>query len=64
MEENFVDALMREKQHAKMRFEFPQQPKPLAEIFGFIEVSEKALESRICVALCVFSPIFPFTVLW
>ncbi|CAN0457892.1 unnamed protein product [Laminaria digitata] len=34
---------MREKQNAKMRFEFPQQEKPLSELFGFIENNREAL---------------------
>lgn len=39
MDENFQGASLREKQNAKMRFEFPQQEgKTLAKMFGFIEV--------------------------
>lgn len=45
VEQHFIGASLREKQNAKMRFEFPQQAKPLAEMFGFIEVSEKMVES-------------------
>lgn len=39
MEKNFAGAAMREKQNAKMRFEFPpQESQTLADMFGFIEV--------------------------
>lgn len=39
MDKNFAGAAMREKQNAKMRFEFPpQESQTLAEMFGFIEV--------------------------
>eukprot|EP00903_Cladosiphon_okamuranus_P008962 g8576.t1 len=38
MNQNFAGTAMREKQNAKMRFEFPPQKKrTLAEMFGFIE---------------------------
>ncbi len=41
MEKNFTGAVMREKQNAKMRFEFPpQESQTLAQMFGFIEVRE------------------------
>ena len=36
---NFEGAILREKQNAKMRFEFPhQEGQTLAQMFGFIEV--------------------------
>lgn len=39
MEKNFPGSVMREKQNAKMRFEFPpQENQTLAQMFGFIEV--------------------------
>lgn len=39
VQENFQGGTMREKQNAKMRFEFPQQEgQSLAQMFGFIEV--------------------------
>ena len=38
MHKNFPGSEMREKQNAKMRFEFPQQENmTLADMFGFIE---------------------------
>ena len=41
IEANFKGSTMREKQSAKMRFEFPQQDgQSLAQMFGFIEVRE------------------------
>ena len=37
--QNFAGAVLREKQNAKMRFEFPpQESRTLAQMFGFIEV--------------------------
>ncbi|CAN0432949.1 unnamed protein product [Hapterophycus canaliculatus] len=39
MQQNFAGAVLREKQNAKMRFEFPaQKNQTLADMFGFIEV--------------------------
>ncbi|CAN0297351.1 unnamed protein product [Ectocarpus sp. 4 AP-2014] len=44
MEKNFAGAMMREKQSAKMRFEFPpQENRTLAQMFGFIENEQDAL---------------------
>ncbi|CAN0021601.1 unnamed protein product [Pylaiella littoralis] len=44
MQQHFAGAAMREKQNAKMRFEFPQQDNlTLAETFGFIEAEREAL---------------------
>lgn len=38
---NFEGAVLREKQNAKMRFEFPEQEnQTLAQMFGFIEVRQ------------------------
>lgn len=52
--EHFIDASLREKQNAKMRFEFPPQAKSLAEMFGFIEVSEKTARKPgpVCFPVC------------
>ena len=50
MQEHFVGASLREKQNAKMRFEFPPQAKPLAEMFGFIEVSQEPLTTTAAVS--------------
>ena len=39
MNQHFAGAVMREKQNAKMRFEFPpQKGRTLAQMFGFLEV--------------------------
>lgn len=39
MDKHFPGSEMREKQNAKMRFEFPpQENQTLAQMFGFIEV--------------------------
>lgn len=39
VQQSFQGASIREKQNAKMRFEFPQQENmTLADMFGFIEV--------------------------
>ncbi|CAM9274541.1 unnamed protein product, partial [Hapterophycus canaliculatus] len=44
MQENFAGVVMREKQNAKMRFEFPPQEKQtLAQMFGFVEKEREAL---------------------
>ncbi|CAM9541397.1 unnamed protein product [Ascophyllum nodosum] len=41
---NFEGAMLREKQNAKMRFEFPhQEGQTLAQMFGFIESQRKSL---------------------
>lgn len=46
VQENFQGGTMREKQNAKMRFEFPQQEgQSLAQMFGFIEV-RSAIDPR------------------
>ena len=46
VQDNFLGAMLREKQNAKMRFEFPQQDgKTLAQMFGFIEVRRNGIST-------------------
>lgn len=46
MQQHFAGAALREKQNAKMRFEFPpQKNQTLAQMFGFIEVRTHAVSS-------------------
>lgn len=50
VEESFHGSIMREKQNAKMRFEFPQQAQhTLADLFGFLEVRQPAAHVVSCV---------------
>lgn len=49
VEESFHGSVMREKQNAKMRFEFPQQAHhTLADLFGFLEVRQPAVHVGSC----------------
>jgi len=46
VQDNFLGATLREKQNAKMRFEFPQQDgRTLAQMFGFIEVRRNGVSA-------------------